>query len=121
GPMRFRGDRLVGAIALATAVLHLVFASRYGWFRDELYYLACARRLTWGYVDHPPFVALIARVALALFGTSLVGLRLFAALAAGMTALLAGEIARAMGGARFAQALAAFAAAVAPYDLILGQ
>ncbi|MBA2302803.1 MAG: glycosyltransferase, partial [Acidobacteria bacterium] len=32
-----------------------------GYFRDEFYYLACARRLAWGYVDHPPFsVALIA-------------------------------------------------------------
>ena len=27
---------------------------RDGYFRDELYYLACTRRMAWGYVDHPP-------------------------------------------------------------------
>ena len=110
-----------GAIALATFGLHIAFAARYGWFRDELYYAACARRLAWGYVDHPPMVAAIARLAHAVFGDSLVGLRAFSALAAAVTVLVAAEIARAMSGGRFAQALAAFAAAVAPYDLVVGQ
>jgi hypothetical protein len=118
--MRFRADRLVVAIALGVVLFHLAFAARYGWFRDELYYVACARRLAWGYVDHPPMVAVFARLALALFGESLVGLRAFAALAAGGTALLAGELAREMGGARFAQGLAAFVTALAPYDLAVG-
>ena len=69
--------RAQGAIALATFIAHLAFAARYGWFRDELYYAACARRLAWGYVDHPPMVAAIARLAHAIFGDSLVGLRVF--------------------------------------------
>src|SRR5262245_769779 len=47
----------------------------YGVFRDELYYVACGRHLDWGYVDHPPMVALLAR----LFGPSYVVLRLVSA------------------------------------------
>jgi hypothetical protein len=116
-----RERRLEVVIAVAAFAVHLSFASRYGWFRDELYYVACARRLSWGYVDHPPMVAAVAKVALLLFGESLVGLRSFAALAAAATAILAAEIARAMGGSTYARALAAFAAAVAPYDLVIGQ
>ena len=48
--------RLLGGIALFKLALHLytnLFAG-YGIFRDELYYLACARHLAAGYVDHPP-------------------------------------------------------------------
>ena len=45
--------------ALVALALALPFATRYGIFRDELYYVACARRLAWGYVDHPPLVALL--------------------------------------------------------------
>jgi hypothetical protein len=37
-------------------------SGQYGIFRDELYYWACARRLAWGYVDHPPLSILILRV-----------------------------------------------------------
>ena len=44
------------APALAVLLFHLAFLPGYGIFRDELYYLACARRLDWGYVDHPPLV-----------------------------------------------------------------
>ena len=39
---------------MAVIVLQLATGWRYGLFRDELYYLACARHLDWGYVDHPP-------------------------------------------------------------------
>jgi 4-amino-4-deoxy-L-arabinose transferase-like glycosyltransferase len=51
------------------------YSRRYGWFRDELYYVACGQRLDLGYVDHPPMVAVITRIATGLFGDSLFGLR----------------------------------------------
>src|SRR5258708_17652027 len=75
--------------------------------------MACSRQLEWGYVDQPPLIALIVRMERMLFGDSLQSIRLFAALAGAGTVLLAGCIARELGGKRFAQALAAVAVLVA--------
>lgn len=106
--------------ALVALALALPFATRYGIFRDELYYVACARRLAWGYVDHPPLVALLTAGWTRLFGESLFALRLLPALATAATATLAGSIARGFGGGRFAALLAGLATALAPVYLSLG-
>ena len=68
-------------------VLH-VFTSvqRYGYFRDELYYLDMAQHLDWGYVDAAPLVGVYAKIALWM-GGSLAALRIIPALAG--TALIA--------------------------------
>jgi len=101
-------------IAVGFVALEVAVAARYGFHRDELYFLACARHLAWGYVDQPPFVPAVARVAVALFGASVVGLRLFPALAGGLTVVLTGCMARELGGGRRAQLLAALAAGTSP-------
>ena len=62
-------------IAVAKLLFHLFTANRYGIFRDELYYLACAEHLDWGYVDQPPLIALITWFSTKVFGNSLLGLR----------------------------------------------
>jgi 4-amino-4-deoxy-L-arabinose transferase-like glycosyltransferase len=99
-------------IALVSLAAHLLAAGRYGFHRDELYYIACGMHPAWGYVDHPALTPMLARLAVALFGGSLVGLRLFAALAAAAVIVLSGQIAREMGGGPFAAALAALAVSV---------
>lgn len=108
-------------IPLASAILgllvHLPFLTRYGWFRDELYYLACARRLDWGYVDHPPLSIALLAAERALFGETLWAVRLLPALAGAATVFLVALMARDLGGGRFAQALAALAALTAPVFL----
>ncbi|MFI5168210.1 MAG: glycosyltransferase family 39 protein [Thermoanaerobaculales bacterium] len=111
---RASGSLLVALIALAKLALHLASASVYGLFIDELYFLACGEHLAWGYVDMPPLTAAQAFLARALLGDSQVAIRLFPALAGAAATLLAGAIARALGGRRFAQGLAAFAVAFAP-------
>ena len=109
---------LLGLAALYV-LAHAAVVARYGIFRDELYYVACARHLAWGYVDHPPLIALLTRLELALFGTSLAGLRVLPILAGAATVVLAGLLARELGGGRFAQVLAGLAVAVAPVYLFL--
>jgi hypothetical protein len=94
--------------------VELAMAARYGLHRDELYFLACGRHLAWGYVDQPPFVPLVARVASALFGASAVSLRVLPALAGATTVVLAALIARELGGRRRAQTFAALATALSP-------
>jgi len=104
----------VYGIAAAKILLHLYAGRHYGYFVDELYYLACSEHLDWGYVDQPPLIALITAVARWLFGDSLQAIRLFPALAGGGKVLLTALIARELGGQRFAQSLAALAILVAP-------
>jgi hypothetical protein len=106
-------------LAAAKLLFHLLTAARYGIFRDELYYLACAEHLDWGYVDQPPLIAVIAWTARHAFGESLLGLRFLPAVAGAALVLLAGKLAREMGGGRFAQGAAALAVVVAPIYLIM--
>jgi hypothetical protein len=101
---------LVGLVAAKLAI-HLPLLGRFGYFRDELYFLDCARHLDWGYVDHAPLVAVYAKVAL-LLGGSLPALRLIPALAGAALVALAVLLARELGGGRVAQAAAGVAAVV---------
>jgi len=109
----------VYALAVVAGLCHFVFSGRYGYFRDELYYAACGEHLAWGYVDHAPLVALIARVSRATLGDSLFALRFFPALAAAAKVCLSGWMARELNGGRFAQLLAALTTLVAPIYLTM--
>ena len=115
-----RGLVLLLALASARVILHALTNHQYGFHRDELATLDDARHLAWGYVAYPPLTPAIARVALELFGPSLPGLRLFAALAQGAAMVLSGLMARELGGGRWAQCGAALAVAVAPISLLQG-
>lgn len=108
------------AIAVAVAFVHLLTNNRYGFHRDELQFLSDARRLDWGFVAFPPFTPFIEHIGLALFGLSMVGLRLFAVLAQAVVIILAGLMTRELGGARLAQVTAALAAAFSPVSLFEG-
>jgi len=107
----------VWSLAGAKVLLHLATAGLYGFFIDELYFLACGQRLAWGYVDFPPLTAFQAWSARALFGDSAYAIRLFPALAGGALVLLAASLARELGGGRFAQSLAALSVLMAPVYL----
>ena len=114
--------RLALGFALVKLALHIatnLWEAHIGWgyFRDEFYYIACGRHLAWGYVDHGPIVALQARLAETLFGHSLAGLRLPAALAGATRVALTGLLAYTLGGRRSAQSLAMLGVLVAPQYL----
>ncbi len=104
---------------LVTLVLHAATAWRYGHFRDELYFIACAHHLAWGYVDQPPLVAVAAWLAIPSHD-SLLALRALPVLAAALTTVVAVAIARDLGGGRFAQILTAITVGLMPAYLALG-
>lgn len=105
---------IVTSIAALKLLVHLYAGRHYGYFVDELYYLACADHLDWGYVDQPPLIASITKLTVLLLGNSLQAIRIVPALAGAGKVLLTGLIARELGGRRFAQGLAALAVLVAP-------
>jgi hypothetical protein len=107
-------------IAAAIALLHLLTNNRYGFHRDELQFLSDARHLDWGFVPYPPFTPFIEHIGLALFGLSLVGLRLSAVLAQAAVVVLAGLIAKHLGGSRLAQVTAALAVGFSPVEIFEG-
>ncbi len=111
---------LLLVLAGATLLLHLVFNRGYGYFRDEFYYLACGEHLDWGYVDHPPLVALVAKASRAILGDSLPAIRFLPAVASATVVFLTGLLARALGGSRFSQGLAALCVMIAPTYLFIG-
>jgi hypothetical protein len=114
----------LGVVVLVAAVkllVHLVTTGRFGYsyFVDELYYLACARHLAWGFVDMPPLFPAIVAALHAVLGDSLLAVRLLPALAGAALVLMTGWMARDLGGRRFAQGIAALAVLVAPIWLAL--
>jgi hypothetical protein len=88
------GMLLVLAIAVAKFLLHLIFNNRYGYFRDELYYMACGDHLAWGYVDQPPVIPFLVRISRAVLGDSLRSIRFVPAVASSAVIVLAALITR---------------------------
>ena len=115
----FTATALVLCIAACKLMVHLYAGRHYGYFVDELYYLACSRHLDWGYVDQPPLIAVITWLVRSLLGDSLPALRFLPAVAGAAMVALTALIARELGGKRFAQGLAALAVLVAPGFLAL--
>jgi Dolichyl-phosphate-mannose-protein mannosyltransferase len=114
-PASFRNSGfLLTFLALCKLFTQFSGINHYGYFRDELYYIACGEHLAWGYVDQPPLIALVAWLARHLFGTSLFATRLFPALAGAAIVYCTGRLARELGGGALAESLAALGILLAP-------
>ncbi len=100
----------IALIALGAVALELAVSGRYGYVRDELYFLAAGQHLAVGYVDQPALTPLLARLG-ALLGGNTVGLRVLPALSLGAIIILTAAMSRLLGAGRTGQVLAALAAA----------
>src|SRR5579872_6057600 len=109
GRLWLTANGIILCMAAAKLLVHLYAGRHYGYFVDELYYLACSRHLAWGYVDQPPLIAVVTLVERLLFGDSLAAIRFLPALAGVAEVVITALLAREFGGGRFAQALAALA------------
>lgn len=114
-PLRVR----LSLVAIPLAFFSLVYASSftpgYGYFIDEFYFLACAARPGFGYVDHPPLAPWVLTAVTSVVGTSVAAIRIIPAAAGAATVFLAGRLARRLPGAGpLAEALAAMAMSSVP-------
>lgn len=106
------GMALPVLLALIDFVAHMAFADNYGYFRDELYYIAAGQHLAFGYVDFPPMIALLAAAMHVISGDNLIALHVVPALICSLLVVVGGLLARELGGGRFAQFLSALGSAV---------
>jgi hypothetical protein len=112
----------VGPVVIAVAQLLVLLAtsSRYGYHRDEMYFIVAGGHPAFGYPDQPPLIPLLAWAMNSLAPGSLLALRTPAALASAATTLLAAMVAREAGGGGRAQLIAAACTAVSAFALAVG-
>jgi 4-amino-4-deoxy-L-arabinose transferase-like glycosyltransferase len=108
GRTAWRGITTIAVVAFA---VEMAVSVRYGYVRDELYFLSAGRHLAFGYVDQPPLTPLLARAAAALGGNTLAGLRVVPALGLAALVVVTAVMSRMLGAGRAGQLLAALAAA----------
>ena len=92
--------RIIFLVSILNLIIYLITTAffSYGIFRDELYYIACANRPAFGYVDHPPFSIWILGVWKSLFGDSMFLIRLVPAIISSLTVFMIGLFTIRLGG-----------------------
>ncbi|MGA9118227.1 MAG: glycosyltransferase family 39 protein [Bacteroidota bacterium] len=101
-------------LAALQFIVQVAAHGNYGYFRDELYYIACSNHLAFGYVDEPPLSIALLWLSRWILGDSLQAIRFLPSLAGAGVVLLAAAMARRMGGGRIAQGVAALCVVAAP-------
>ena len=98
-------------LCLLPLAIHLAvnLLGGYGYFRDELYYIACAKRLGAGYVDHPPFSIYVLALVRLLIGDSVFAIRLVPAITSALSVAVVCGLVLKMQGGRAALIVAALA------------
>lgn len=111
-----------GELAAPVVVLVglLLAAPRYGFHRDELYFMSNGDHLAWGYVDHPPLTPLVGKVSQALFGDTVLGLRVLPAVVGAAIVWATAALCRELGGGRRARILSAWAVATTSMVMAMG-
>ena len=111
-PPLFWKDLLL--LAIAKLLIHLHAHNIYGLHRDEYLYIAEGDHLGWGYLEVPPMIAVLAKIATGVFGNTVFAVRLFPMLIGALSIFLVGMMVREFGGKRMAQLVAGAAFLLSP-------
>ncbi|WP_407426034.1 glycosyltransferase family 39 protein [Arcticibacter sp.] len=111
---------LIIGFTVFNLILHLLSINRYGIHRDEFLYLALGQHLSFGYMEVPPFIALVARISTTLFGDSTAAIRIIPSLFSAMTTLLSLQMVKTIGGRHFAIAATGCLLCLSPAMLATG-
>lgn len=112
-------NAILWLLALVKLMLHLLTNGQYGYQVDELYYMAAADHLDWGYAEFPPLIAVVAHLSRSLMGDSLFSIRFLPAIAGALLVVVTGLMTRELKGGRFAQFLAALLVVISPYFMAM--
>lgn len=121
-PSLHRSEKIIlSVLAFVGFLIHFItnLNGGYGFFRDELYYIACSDHLAWGFVDQPPFSTFLLKLSRTLLGDSLTAIRFIPALAHAGLIVLTGLMAKEMGGKKVAIYLSGLAMLMAPIYLAM--
>ena len=115
-------DKLVGEKAIVvyfiiTKLVICLFPFEYGFFRDELYYIAMSDNLDFGYVDVPPLVPFLLAIVRSVLGTSFFALHLLPAISGALVVWLVSLMVKRLGGGFNAMLLALTCVTLAPIYL----
>jgi len=110
---------LLTSIAILNLIIYLITQAffSYGMFRDEYYYLACANRLDFGYVDHPPFSIWILALWKLFFGDSMFVIRIVPAIVSSVIVFMIGMFTFRLGGSKAAVIISTVAFMLSPIFL----
>ena len=97
---------VLAVLGIIKFIIPLITHPDFELHRDEFLYMAMGDHLDTGYLEVPPFIAVLAWISKYLLGGSHFAVRFFPALSGALTLLLTGLIAKELGGRRFAQILA---------------
>jgi hypothetical protein len=112
--------RAIGLVAVPVGVALFALSGRYGYHRDEIYFLAAGHHLAWGYPDQGPLVPALGRLMDELAPGSLVVFRLPATLAVVGGTVVSALTARELGGRSFAQGMTALVVGAGVFTLATG-
>jgi hypothetical protein len=68
-----RDTLILLGISFANLLMHLLTNGQYGFHRDELYFIDCAKHLDFGYIDMPPLTPFFAKLTITVLGETLRG------------------------------------------------
>ncbi|UCF15533.1 MAG: glycosyltransferase family 39 protein [Phycisphaerales bacterium] len=112
-----RGEKLLIAYFIVAKLILCLYPCEYGFFRDELYYIALSDNLDFGYVDVPPIVPFLLSLVRSVLGTSFFSLHLLPAVSGALVVWLVSLMVRKMGGGFNALLLALTCVTFAPIYL----